>query len=406
MPPSGRDRESGPRFTPSGAAGQGDGAPVNQRAPRPGQGDGGQSGGGQSGRGSGSAGPDRRGGAVPEQFAARVRPSGGSGPSDREIVSGHPAKGIGGLQPGGLLGLIGTLRTPAAMLVVAGAALIGIVASLAAGQEPGILLGFFIIVGSLAAVLGIQRGSVYLVFPMPAVTFFVAAIAIGKVHDAKLASSTAGLGAGFLQWVAGIFDPAVAATVLVVLVGGARWLLGRQLITGTSRLVTSRPAAPPARPGRPATGSWDDDNPFEDPAPAGRSPRTGPSPHQGSRPQPQFDGVPNGTRPPRPPREQRGAPDQRTGREQRPDPGRDQWGEPGRPTDRGRSVPPGSSRPPQPPGRPAQPRDRTGPRPQPPNSQPPNSQPPNSQPPGPSWSPNNQRPSRPPRPQPPDGWTR
>jgi len=319
-----------------------------------------------------------------------MRPSGEGRPADRDTHSGGLAKGIGSLQSGGLLRLIGRMGTPAAVLVVAAAALIGALLSLAAGQEPGNLLGFFIIVGSIVAVLGIRRGVIYLVFPMPALTFFVTAILVGKVHDAKLSSSTAGLGAGFLQWVAGIFDPAVLATVLVVLIGGGRWLLGRQLITGTSQLVASRPAGPPARPGRPASGSVADDSPFDDPS--ARSPRSGPSPRQGSRPQPQFDGAPNSGRPSRPPREPR--------------PDRDQWGEPGRPADRERSVPPANSRPPQPPGRPAQPRDRTGPRPQQPRPQQPGPQQPGPQQPGPSWSPNNQRPPRPPRPRPPDGWTR
>ena len=57
----------------------------------------------------------------------------------------------------------------------------------------------------------------------------------GKVHDAKLGSSTASLGAGFTQWVAGIFFPAVVATIVALLVGGGRWLLGKQLVTGQSR---------------------------------------------------------------------------------------------------------------------------------------------------------------------------
>ena len=312
------------------------------------------------------------------------------------MLSGGPANGIGGLQPGGLLRLMGSLGLWTALLLMAGAALIGVLLSLAAGKDPGMLLGFFVIVGSIAAVLGIRRNLVYLVFPAPALTLFVSAILLGKIHDAKLSSSTAGLASGFAQWIAGIFVPAMLATVIVVLVGGGRWLLGRQLVTGTSRLVaTSNQGAPDATPGRTrrpaASDSWADDNPFE--APDARTPRTGPSPRQGSRPQPQFDDAPNGTRPPR---DQRPAPDQRPGRDQRPDSGRDQWGDPGRPADRERSVPPATSRPPQAPGRPAQPRDRTGPRPQPPGAQPP----------GPSWSPNGQRPARPARPQPPDGWTR
>ena len=126
------------------------------------------------------------------------------------------------------------------MLVLVAATLLGVIVTLVAGQEPGGLLGFFIIMGAIAAALGIPRGKVYLLFPAPALAFFVAAVVTGKVHDAKLGSSTAGLGAGFTQWVAGIFFPAVVATIVVVLIGGGRWLLGRQLITGQSPLSAGR----------------------------------------------------------------------------------------------------------------------------------------------------------------------
>ncbi len=166
------------------------------------------------------------------------------------------------------------------MLVLVAGTLLGVILTLIAGQEPGGLLGFFIIVGTIAAALGIRRGKVYLLFPAPALAFFVAAIVTGKVHDAKLGSSTAGLGAGFTQWVAGIFFPAVVATIVVLLVGGGRWLLGRQLITGQSPLPAGRPAPGKARPAprdrRPGVDSWADDDPFDGPAP--RSAKTGPSP--------------------------------------------------------------------------------------------------------------------------------
>ena len=128
------------------------------------------------------------------------------------------------------------------MLVLVACALLGVIFTLVAGQEPGGLLGFFIIVGTIAAALGIQRGKVYLLFPAPALAFFVAAIVTGKVHDAKLGSSTAGLGAGLTQWVAGIFFPAVVATIVVLLVGAGRWLLGRQLVTSQSPLSPGLPS--------------------------------------------------------------------------------------------------------------------------------------------------------------------
>jgi len=156
------------------------------------------------------------------------------------------------------------------MLALAAGTLLGIIFTLMADQEPGTLLGVFIIVGSIAAALVIKRGKIYLLFPAPALAFFVGAIVAGKVHDAKLGSSTAGLASGFAQWIAGIFFPAVIATILVLLIGGGRWVLGRQLVTtGQSPLPGGgRPAPGNARPApsgdRPAIDDWAEDDPFED----------------------------------------------------------------------------------------------------------------------------------------------
>lgn len=259
------------------------------------------------------------------------------------------------LRPEGVSRMFGRMPARAAMLVLFAFTVVGVIFTLIAGQEPGGLLGFFIIVGTIAAALGIQRGKVYLLFPAPALALFVAAIITGKVHDAKLGSSTAGLGAGFTQWVAGMFFPAVVATIIVLLLGGGRWLLGRQLITGQSTLAAGRPVPGNARPvprDRPAVDPWADEDPFAGPAP--RPGKTGPTPRQGTGPRP---GAANGARPPRPPR--------------------DQWGDP-RATDR--TQPPTGSRP-RANGQPRptpQPRDRQS---------------------RPGWNP---APGR--RPQPPDAW--
>jgi hypothetical protein len=276
------------------------------------------------------------------------------------------------------------MPTRTAMLVLTAGALLGVIFTLLAGQEPGGLLGFFIIVGTIAAALGIQRGRVYLLFPAPALAFFVAAIVTGKVHDAKLGSSTAGLGAGFTQWVAGIFFPAVVATIIVVLVGGGRWLLGRQLVTGQSPLSASRPAPGKGRPAprdrRPGVDSWAEDDPFAGPAP--RPAKTGPAPGQE---RPAWMGAPTGgVRPARPPR------DQRTDR--------DPWGDPRLPADRSQS-PTG----PRPQGTGPRPQG-TGPRPQA-NGQGRPAPQPRDRPRRPPVNPDNPRPQRPPRRPPPDDWT-
>jgi hypothetical protein len=285
---------------------------------------------------------------------------------DRDRPAGGP-NGIGMMPSDGITRWLGRMSTRTAVLVLAAGALLGVIVTLVAGQEPGGLLGFFIIVGTIAAALGIRRGKVYLLFPAPALAFFLTAIVTGKVHDAKLGSSTAGLGAGFTQWVAGIFFPAVVATILVLLVGGGRWLLGRQLITGQSALAPGRPAPGKPRPAprdRGQVDSWADDEPFGGP---GQPPaRTGPTPSQGSA---RWQGGPGG-RPPRPPRDPRGD--------------RDPWGDPRPPSDR--SQPPAGPRPrANGQGRPAPtPRDGTSPR--------------------PSWNPGQRPQQRPARPNPNDGW--
>jgi hypothetical protein len=162
----------------------------------------------------------------------------------------------------------------------------------------------------------------------------------------------------------------VIATIIVVLVGGGRWLLGRQLISGQSPLSAGRPAPGKPRPAprdrRPGTDSWADDNPLDNPA--ARTSPTGPTPRQGTGPRP--GNPPAGARPPRPPRDPRGT--------------RDPWGDPRLPADR--TQPPTGNPRPRPSGQ-SQPQPRA---------------------PRPSWSPSpnqNPAPQRPPRRQPPEGWT-
>ena len=178
------------------------------------------------------------------------------------------------------------MRTGAALLVLAGATVLGLLLTLLAGREPGVLLGVFVIAGSLVAVLGVRRTAVYVLFPLPAIAFFCAAMATGIVHDSELASSTAGLGASFVQWVGGIFLPMVIATVLVV-----RDRRGALAVRQPAR-HRARPArAAPGRPGpsrrRPGCGrpddldSWAAEDPFDGTGPQRR--QTGPTPRPGRR---------------------------------------------------------------------------------------------------------------------------
>jgi hypothetical protein len=294
--------------------------------------------------------------------------------------------GLGSLRSSPLLRWLGAMSTRNAMLMLVAATLLGIVFTLFAGSEPGSMLGLFITVGSVAAALGVRRGSVYLVFPLPAIAFFVAAVITGKVKDSSLTSSTAGLGAAFLQWTADIFFPMAIATVLVLIVGGVRWLLSRQLVTGQFPMSADRQAIPrPARtsapapgPGRPAGVDPWADQPRSDV----RAPRPGQDrpDRPGTGPRPGTDVARPGTGPR--PGSDGGRPD-RTPREPRTD--RDPWGDPRQSAADPRTRDSRDGRP----ATPGQPRDRA---PRPPARDP--------------WTPGPQQPAqpqRPPRPQPPRG---
>jgi hypothetical protein len=301
----------------------------------------------------------------PRPGGPRPRAAGGTSRPD------GPA-GLGGPQPG-LLRYLGALSVKASLVVMTVATVAGVLLTVIAGHEPGVLLGTCLIAGSVVAALGIRRSAIYLLFPMPVLAFFVGAVLSGLVHDSQLTSSTAGLGASFLQWVAGIFFPAMIATILVLLIGGGRWLFGSQLVSGHAPTPAGLAAAPgsarPAPRRSAPSDSWAAEDPFTDRTPdTGPTPRpggTGPTPRPGSAGRP----GPGGSRPQRPAR------DPRTDR--------DPWGDPRLPADR---QPPAAPRTRQPgPASQPQPRDR-------------------SQRSGPSWSPAPRPAPRPSRPQPPEGW--
>jgi len=197
-----------------------------------------------------------------------------------------------------------------AVLVLAIATALGIVFTLAAGHDPGFLIGLFITIGAAIATLGVRRGGVYLFFPLPALAAFVAAVLTGKIHDSQLASSTAGTAAGFLQWIAGVFYPMCAATIVVLLVGGARWLLSRQLVSGQFTMSAGRPGSV----ARPRPGS---DDPWAGADVVANRPDR-PTPDRPAEDRPRPDRAPW--------LGQNGARTARTARPQRPD--RDPWGDP------------------------------------------------------------------------------
>lgn len=251
-----------------------------------------------------------------------------------------------GLRAGPLVRWIGSFSLKRSLLVFFGFAFLGAVATLIMGSDPGTLLGLLIMAGSFISALCVVRRSLYVLLPLPALSYLVLAIVVGGIHDYRTATSTTQLGLSFLQWIGGGFFTIFAATLLLLLIFGARLLAARQLVSGSFSVSAQRQAAGPRPARRQGRTPWDDgDSSDEDPRDA-RGNRTRVSrnrdsrePGSNPRPRPGTSRDPGPNPRPQPGTARDGGPRPGTSRDNGPRPGTSR--DPG-PAPRGnRNPPPG-----------------------------------------------------------------
>jgi hypothetical protein len=159
-----------------------------------------------------------------------------------------PATNPDELRAGPMLRWIGRFSVKRALTVYFVIAVLGAVATLVTNKDPGGLLGNTIVVGAVIAALTIRRRALYLLIPLPALTYLVLAVLTGLVHDNAADTSTTQLALNFLQWIGNGFFSLCVGTILVLLIFGARLLASRQLVSGNFPMSAQRPAT--ERPGR------------------------------------------------------------------------------------------------------------------------------------------------------------
>ena len=135
-----------------------------------------------------------------------------------------------------------------------GSAVIGAVATIMTRAEPGSVLGLSVLAGTVAAALTVQPRTGRLIFPVPALSYLIAALVSGVVYDRS--SNKTELAVGAAQWIANGFFVMVLATLLAIALTTVRWLMWRR----------DQPGPVP-----PEYGGW------SDPRPPGPPPRTQPS---------------------------------------------------------------------------------------------------------------------------------
>ena len=169
---------------------------------------------------------------------------GGRGPRDRG--NGLAAD----ILAGPLFRWVGRLPGRRAALVLLGFVLVGMIGTVVTNHDPGGLLGFMLIAGSVVTAAAVQRRAVYKLIPLPAICYLGAAILTGAYHDRSIDTSKTELGLSFLQWLANGFFSVSAATILVLLIAGGRWLVSMQLVSGQFPMSVQRAGA--GRTPRPA----------------------------------------------------------------------------------------------------------------------------------------------------------
>ena len=113
---------------------------------------------------------------------------------------------------------------------------------------PGVLLGFFVVAGTIAAALAVRPRTGRLILPVPVLSYLVAALISGVVYNRSADSSKTALAIGAAQWIANGFFAMALATVLAAAIIAVRWYLWRR-----NRPATRGPDWP-AGAGRDGTG--------------------------------------------------------------------------------------------------------------------------------------------------------
>ena len=140
----------------------------------------------------------------------------------------------------------GSLRGGAGVGIVVGSAALGAAATIAMRAQPGRVLGACIVAGAVIAALAVRPRSGRLIFPVPVLSYLVAALIAGIAYNRS--SSKTELVIGGAQWVANGFFAMALATVLAIVLITARWLLGRRRGRVSASKLRGDPADRPPGP--------------------------------------------------------------------------------------------------------------------------------------------------------------
>ncbi len=110
------------------------------------------------------------------------------------------------------------------VFTIIAAALLGAAVTTISGRDPGLTLGVFVVLGTVVAALIVRLRSVYMIFPVPALSYVAAAVLAGLIHDRATDTSNTGLALNAVQWIAAGFVAMMTATILAIAIPAGRWI--------------------------------------------------------------------------------------------------------------------------------------------------------------------------------------
>jgi hypothetical protein len=105
--------------------------------------------------------------------------------------------------------------------------LAGCIVTVLSGAEPGAALGVLVAGGTIVGATVVRARSAYLVIPIPAPAYAVAAVTAGLVHDRAADTSRTALALHVVQWLASGFIAMATATALAAAIAAIRWAASR-----------------------------------------------------------------------------------------------------------------------------------------------------------------------------------
>jgi uncharacterized protein DUF6542 len=125
----------------------------------------------------------------------------------------------------GRLSMWGSLPGGLGVCIVISGTALGAIATIASGSEPGFLLGLFVVLGTVTAALAVRPCAGWMILPVPALSYLVAALGSGIVYELNSRLSMMSLAIAAAQWIASGFFAMTSATVLAAALTWARWCL-------------------------------------------------------------------------------------------------------------------------------------------------------------------------------------